>query len=253
MSDLLTQLGEYGTQLDSQAVPLDELLRAERSSDIPVIGVFPEGGKKMSTQIRPHDQHQTRPDGVQPLWRGVLAFGTALVLVLAAIGTIWLLRSEPEPAAGPVAVFSWGDDLSMWVTEAEMTNAFEDLARTYAGVGFDGEVVVQPGEGLDGVAWRVGTSGDPTSWVFAVHNGSHMFDDGVVSLRETNPRLPEGVTYGTGGWGVYTFAAPNTDESVCMTVEPPREIFGDRVEDQVYEAMLFDLASMTLREMGWAD
>lgn len=266
MSDLKVRIRAYYDSLIEPVNAAEAMTRRSAvhdqtlidTSDIPEVGISQDGGRETMTTATGKTEQLTPPPDPRRSWRAAFVFGTALVLVLAAVGTVWLLRGATEPIAGPSIVFRWGDDLSEWVTEDEMTDMFEGMSMRYAGVDLGDETASQaPGFGADGMNWRVGPDDDP-SWRLEVHNGSHIVDDGVVLLTTTDPRLPDGVTYGTGGWGVYTFLAPNSDESICMSMEPPREILGDPADDDgandaLYEEMLFTLASRTLREMGWAE
>ncbi len=144
-------------------------------------------------------------------------------------------------------IFSWDtDDLGEWVTQADMSAALEDY--------WDSEIEV--GAGLEYVPatqatrfdeWQYGIAG----WRIYAHNGDHD-GDGVADVETTmtDPRLPEGVSYGKGegfAWMSYILSGPNSDQSICLTaVAPPRS--GDPDED-----LIFAVASMMLREMGWTD
>lgn len=202
----------------------------------------------MSTRTKPTDeQSRPRPVSGQPRWRTSSVVVTALVLALAVIGTVWLLRGDAEPGT----VFSWGDDLNEWVTEAEMTAILEDVSARYAGTGPDG-VAVFDRESADSGTWTAG------GWSVGFHNGDH--GGRYVGPRiETDQRLPLGVTYEQEmgfGWGHYILSGPNSDEMIAIWLRPPgKQGFGYPHESEVdaYEDMVFALATQMLQEMGWAD
>lgn len=196
----------------------------------------------------------------------VLVFAVTFVVVLLA-GGVTLLLSGPEalePAGPPV--FSWdNDDINEWVTEDEMTAALEELSWRYQGTDLGGEAVFEssgdpeavfePG-GFSGWAWRVGPAGDPT-WRVVVHDGDEHTASPSDQISKTDPRLPEGVVYHAGwgfAWGAYVLSGPNSDEWICIMVFPPgaSSQYPDESEVGEHENMVFDLASMMLREMRWA-
>jgi hypothetical protein len=162
------------------------------------------------------------------------------------------------PVPGPTepeTVFAWnGDDLSEWVTEAEMTAVLRDVVSRYADAVLDAEAR------FDREAADVG--GDEGSWVAGdwqvhFHNGDH---DGryVGPPPETDPRLPEGVTYEWEwgfGWGNIIFSGPNSDEMIALSLRPPgtSQAYPRGSEAAAYRDMLFALAPRMLREMGWLD
>lgn len=248
VSDLLTQLSDYGNQLDAQTTPLEDL--------------------------RPTRQPSSR---LQVGWRGpLIAVGTAAAIVIAGLATVFLLR-EPSTdpvappvastettlaatstileATGPGAVFSWdGDNLSEWVTEAEMTAAVEDVANRHTNVALDGEAFFDH-EAAD-------VSGDEGEWIAGTwrvtfHNGDHdgRFDGPPT---ETDSRLPQGVTYEREqgfGWPQIIFSGPNSDETISIWLHPPGPSpwYSVNSHPENYEDMVFDLASKMLQEMGWVD
>ncbi len=248
MSDLITQLREYGTQLDSKAAPLRELT--------------------------PGTPFRNR---VKVGWRGpLLAFGTAAAIVVVAFATAFLLRvpegADPatpavQPtvtttvleATEPEAAFSWyRDDLSEWVTEGEMTDLLTGLMGREGQDALEGEVLLDHSEGDTDWTWTFRTAGDAGTWRIIAHNGYHLPEGGRVEPTETDPRLPIGVTYEQqSGFahGFYGLSGPNSNQTICMTVFPPGAGFGypDRLEVEAHEDRVFAIASMMLREMGWTD
>lgn len=154
---------------------------------------------------------------------------------------------------GPDRAFSWGDDLSEWVTEEEMAQALADVVRQYRGANLEDGVTISlsrpDGEGDDGWSWEA------VGWSVQVHSGDHdgRFDvEADVEATLTDPRLPEGVTYQEGwgfAWMSRILVGPNSDESICVTLVPADRAF----EDPDYEDMVFAIGSMMLREMRWAD
>ncbi len=97
---------------------------------------------------------------------------------------------SPAPTSSVGTVFSWGDDLSQWVTEDEMTEQLVEL------LGWDGTAVLST------------TSGGDWEWSF---KGFHVVADSgdqcdVRSSTKTDEALPEGVVFGEPGCaGSYTF------------------------------------------------
>jgi hypothetical protein len=103
--------------------------------------------------------------------------------------------------------------------------------------------------------WSFRLAGDEGSWRVFAHNGSH---DGqyVGPPTETDPRLPPGVVFQRGegfAYGFYILSGPNSRESICMSVLPPGVAWPQGSDVDVHEDRVFALASMMLREMGWAD
>lgn len=209
---------------------------------------------------------ETRRVG-RPTARRVGAPGPALVAAVAftvvvLVGAVTLLLRGPESVepAGP-AVFSWdGDDINQWVTEDEMTAALEDLSWRYRGAGLDAEAVFESLNDPDSVFepdgswWRWNASG----WRVTVHNGDDHPASPSDQVLQTDPRLPERVLYHAGwgfAWGSYVLSGPNSEESLCITVDPPgtSSDYPDESEVEQHENMSFELASMMLQEMGWAD
>jgi len=229
----------------------------------------------------------------RPVGRGVLIAGTAAAVLLLVLALpLLFLANGSETAVEPSAttteaptttteptsttsapttaapdqvigvspdasaeVFSWtGDDISDWVTEEEMAAALAGLLLEYAGTELHGEVEFERrevfGEASDTVEWTVGHEYGENHWVVTVHNGDHLPDD--LWSYETDLELPKGEIT-TGGWGVFTVRGPNSDESLCVWVGPPVEIFGGQVQEDIYEEMISVLASMILEELGWVD
>jgi len=170
-------------------------------------------------------------------------------LALAAANELLVRLNWVDPA--PEGTFSWGEDLSRWMTPDEMTVALT-RAVTESGAG------PVPLSGADFGALR----GESTEiviggWRVLVHNGDHGGAyDGPPS--GTDPRLPRGVTYDAEdgfGWGGYIFSGPNSDEMIAIHLLPPGSYFGYPRASQVeaYREAMFSFASAMLLEMGWAD
>lgn len=160
------------------------------------------------------------------------------------------------PPEAPADVFSWDrDDMSDWVTEDEITAVLADLSIEYAGTRLDGEAELEHrGESdelmLTGAVWIVGPTDGDHHWQVSVHNGDHVPDD--LWLHDTEWTLPQGEIT-TGGWGVFTVRGSNSDESFCIHLEAPTEIFGTYVREDIYVEMVSAVASMMLEELGWVD
>ena len=184
---------------------------------------------------------------------------TAVLGSVAALGACTTADDAASSSASPVppTVFQWsGDDLNQWVTEAEMTAALGDLSRRHTGSDLDGEALLGPREPSDDWGWSAG------GWRVSVHDGDHggsgavasSADGEVMDLTGADPRLPEGVVYEKGdGFAEdsYILSGPNAEESICITVYPPGTSWGDYDAD-VRDDVAFGVASMMLREMGWA-
>lgn len=223
---------------------IDRIERDLTEEGVPVVAL--DGRRTMQTRERP--QVTIQPRRARKAW----VFAAGLVAAVAAIAIpVWLFGGEGggEVFSEPRAVFTWGEDLSEWVTEEEMAQALADVVRQYRGANLEDGVTVSlsrpDGEGDDGWGW------EGVGWSVQVHSGDH---DGRVDVEptQTDPRLPEGVTY-QEGWGLAWMSrilvGPNSDESICVTLVPADRAF----EDPEYEDMVFAIASMMLREMGWAD
>lgn len=170
--------------------------------------------------------------------------------------------SLPEP---PVGVFSWSaDDISEWVTNDEITAVLADLSIEYAGTYLDSdaefELVERPapvdhelviGGAFNQAMWTVGREHGDNYWQVGVHNGDHIADNRWFS--EVSLSLPEGAINNEGSWGVFAVRGPNSDESFCIWLGAPTEIFGTYVEEDIYLEMISAVASMMLEELGWVD
>ena len=186
-----------------------------------------------------------------------LVAGLCVLVLLAGCAGNGVTES-PLTSDGPETVFSWGRDLSAWVSEDEMTTALRSLLGD---VHESGAIVERSDDDWD---WSFG------GWTVSAHSGDHDGDRRRdTDLSKTDPRLPPGVVY-EAAWGFahgfYILSGPNSDESMCMTVRPQgrglgypnypypveREIYPPESEIAAHEDRVFGLASMMLREMGWA-
>ena len=156
----------------------------------------------------------------------------------------------------PADVFSWSEgDISDWVTEDEMEAVLADLSIEYAGTRLNDEAEFErSGDSYElalteGV-WTVGPIDGLNRWEVRVHNGDHNADD--LWLHETDLELPKGEIT-TGGWDVFTARGPNSDESFCIGLVPPKEVFGPYVQEDIYVEMVSAVASMMLEELRWVD
>ena len=139
---------------------------------------------------------------------------------------------SPTPTSSVGTVFSWGDDLSQWVTEDEMTEQLVEL------LGWDGTAVLST------------TSGGDWEWSF---KGFHVVADSgdqcdVRSSTKTDEALPAGVVYRTGGsWKPFhVFSGPLSEESVCVRT------WSEQLGPSSLGSTLA-VAAMMLTEMGWAN
>jgi hypothetical protein len=188
---------------------------------------------------------------LRPFW---LLAVLGLLLVLAAgtlvVGSRLFIDAEAPP------IFSWArDDLREWVTEDEMTDILTVMSVPYFGAELDGDV----GSRVSAADWVLSfrLADGAGSWRLLVHNGNH----GGAYLgppKETDPRLANGVTYEAEwgfGHGGYILSGPHSRELLALHLLPPGTSFGypHGTEVEVHEDRIFALASMMLREMGWAD
>ena len=226
--------------------------------------------------------------------RGVLIAGVAAMVLVLAVGLPLLFLADRPPTAGepsattteasttttepvtttsatttaapdqvvvgppeaPADVFSWDrDDMSDWVTEDEITAVLADLSIEYAGTPLDGRAEFEHrgfvGVVRDAVEWTIGSIDGGNGWAVRVHNGDHI-SRGSTEFSENDLKLPTGGE--SGGWVVYRVRGPNSDESFCISVDAPTEIFGTTYwEDEINIEMVSAVASMMLEELGWVD
>ena len=231
-----------------------------------------------STPIRVIRHRCRRPGRVSVMRRARLLLRALTMIAVGCSGDSGTdaASTATEPTKTEVetgTVFSWSaDDLSEWVTEEEMTDALIGVSTRYAGRDFDSEVVLEhrgrewagTEEGMEEWAWRLRTCpsspGCPKGrWEVFVHNGYHEERGIEEPPTETDPRLPEGVTYEAGhGWaeGAYVYSGPNSDESICVNLWWRGHPLHGRIKSKdqgVHEDMTFALASVLLQEIGWAD
>ncbi len=265
-ADLRTQIRDLATAYE-ESLPAIDVVAVVEARRVSVEDAAQEKTVRMDVSGG-GDRTVVRPSTG---WRGPLvAAGTAVAVLLIVGVAVLALRGSSagvvdEPVATtttavtttlaetsfePRTVFSWGDDLSEWVTEEEMTAALRDVVSRYAGADLNGEALFDD-EGADLVGydgqWELG------GWTVQFRN----FDrDGGYdgSPPETDPRLPRGVTF-KRGWGEYIFLGPNSDEMIAIRLRPPgtpsRYPAGSEIE--AHEAVLFPLVSWMLKEMGWVD
>lgn len=214
----------------------------------------------LTTSPPPPAADATAPQPVEPeeqtSWRSrfwvVLA---ALVLGLGGLAIYAATRPDD-----PADAFSWDvDDLADWVTQEEMTQAFEDALTLDVEGDVDGEVVLdrpptQPGEWQ----WSYRLAGDSDSWRVMAHDGDHEGRSEELVLGQTDPRLPDGVVFEPASGfahGFYMLSGPNSDESICLTLWPPGQSLGypSTSEVEVHEDRVFAIASVLLREMAWVN
>lgn len=179
-----------------------------------------------------------------------------VVLAALALGLGGLAIYDATRPNDPANAFSWDeDDLAEWVTEEEMARAVGDALTPDV----DGEVVLDrpptdPGEWQ----WSYRLAGDSDSWRVMAHDGDHEGKTEDLVLKQTDPRLPDGVVF-EPAWGFahgsYMLSGPNSDESICLTLIPPGESLGypSTSEVEVHEDRVFAIASVRLREMAWVN
>jgi hypothetical protein len=252
LDETLLLLAGQDPSIDSDEL-IDRLERHLSEGIVPVVAR--DGSSIMQPEARPRQTSPPQPS------RKVWVFAAALLAVVAAIGIpMWLLGGEDpqDVASDSDAVFSWrdGDDISAWVTVDEMKAMFGTLTKRYAGVELgDADVVfASPGSGVYTDQWDwshdpVSGPGSGTGWLVSVQG------DVVVGAVQGDRRLPEGAVF-QPGWGwEHILRGPNSHEAIQIGLTPPREFdlgpYPDRREP--YDDMYFEVASMMLRELGWAD
>lgn len=253
LEDTLLLLAGQDPAIDSKEL----IERIERHlSQEAVQVVARDGSSIMQTEVRPH---QTMP--LRPARRGWVA-AVALLAVIAAIGIpVWLFGGDDGApvVSEPEAPFSWGDDIYEWVTPDEMKDMFDHLSRRYAGVEpGGGEVGVdRSGLGMDTDVWHTSVwryeaadSGpvENRTWIVGIQRGE------LAGPRLTDSRLPEGVVF-EEDWagGQYILSGPNSTEAISINLSPPHDLRPYPEPTERYHDMYFELASMMLRELGWAD
>jgi hypothetical protein len=246
-----------------QSIDTDELIdRIERhlsSEGVPVVA-----GDGVSLAHAAFELDETTP---RRLPRSAWAFAAAVVVVIAVVGIpVWLLgwNGPVDVASDSEAVFSWGDDISEWVTPEELELVFESLAMRYVGVDLredfgDSEVVFETYEGSEEEPVHWGWVYDPVikpwrdGWGVDVAEGNW---ERFVIAPQSDPRLPDGVVFWPDwGWG-RIFRGPNSSEAIGIGLSSPSELrpFPEHPErEEAYYEMYYEVASMVLRELGWAD
>ena len=149
-------------------------------------------------------------------------------------------------SAEPTEPFDWEFDLSRWVTEDEMTETLEALSKRYyqdyAGGDLGGRAVLaRPGVTDHEYVWGIGY------WSVGVHAGGgwHPTPD------TTDPGLPDGVMY-VAVEPSYILSGPNSSGAICLTITTPGTT-GSYEEEPNHKRIVFEIATMMLKEMAWVD
>jgi hypothetical protein len=264
LEETLLLLARQDPSVDTEELS-DRIERQMSEERVPVVAR--NKSSIMHTEVRPPRAVPVR--GSRKVW----LLAAAVLAVIATIGTpLWLLGGEnPDGAVSePEPVFSWGDDIFEWVTADEMEVVFESLSIRHAGVALsEGEVVLERSGGPSADPWdewnwihepiapsQTPWRPPPGRWIA----GARMWEwEEFVIAPQTDRRLPDGVVFWPGPWGSgYTLRGPNSSEAIGISLLPPLEsdlhpfdTYPDRRE--TYDEMLFEVASMMLRELGWAD
>lgn len=171
-----------------------------------------------------------------------------IILALAAQGCADDATSEP---------FTSGEDLTEWVTAEEMNEVLERIQTDFTGSPLDDEVVTEPDddsfwyrygvpEGSEGEAFEGGWEVVLQPWP----------DGDAMAGAQTFPSLPDGVeAAGPSYGGVYFLRGPRSAEILSLWVDPPDPSYVGvgEADEARWQDVYFQVASMALREMGWAE
>jgi len=154
---------------------------------------------------------------------------------------------EAVPAStGPEDVLSSGDDLSEWLTEAEVRGFLERLSSEY-----NDATNIQPVSireiGGGWLRYEAGVFDEMHSWWVGIWVCPSVCYQGHFTPK-VHEDLPDGIVYAGPGLGsnLYTYQGPHSRNQVTITLGTP-----DGVEPYGQEAS-FKLASMIISELGWA-
>lgn len=195
----------------------------------------------------------TPPRRLKKAW----LLAAAVLAAVAAIGTpMWLFGGEgPEDAASePEAVFSWGEDIRKWVTAEELKAVLESATEHWEGAALSGGKVVFDDE----VEWTYQFASYAERPWGAWSGSFQEFDweaEGFPDSSRTDQRLPDGVVF-WGLWGDSAYRGPNSSEAIAIGLHAPYSLYPlpeSDVSSEEKDDMYFEVVSMVLRELGWAD
>jgi len=172
-----------------------------------------------------------------------------VVLAFSLVGC-----ADDSDGKGPTEPFAAGEDLTEWVTTEEMASVLEQVSVQFTGSPLVDEVVAESVD--DGFWYR---SGVPPGEETEFFNGGWevrlepMGDERAMEGAQPDPGLPEGVEAAGGFGGIYDMRGPLSDEVLSIWINPPETLgSGERAEAR-WRDLYFQVASMALVEMGWAE
>jgi hypothetical protein len=174
----------------------------------------------------------------------------AVVLALSLVGC-----ADDSDGKGPTEPYAAGEDLTEWVTTEEMASVLEQVSAQFMGSPLADEVAA---ESVDDQFWY--RSGVPVGEETEFFNGGWEVllepwsDERAMEGAQPDPGLPKGVeAAGPHMGGSYFMRGPLSDEILSIWVNPPETLgSGDRAEAR-WRDLYFQVASMALVEMGWAE
>ncbi len=173
-----------------------------------------------------------------------------VVLALSLVGC-----GDDSDGMGPTEPYVAGEDLTEWVTIEEMSGVLEQVSVQFTGSPLADEVVA---ESLDDEFWY--RSGVPAGEETEFFNGGWEVlleprsDERSMVGAQPDPGLPDGVeAVGPSYGGVYFVRGPLSDEVLSIWVNPPETLGSGDAGEARWQDLYFQVASMALVEMGWAE
>jgi len=174
----------------------------------------------------------------------------AVAFAVALVGC-----GDDSNSGGPTEPYTAGEDLTEWVTTEEMASILQQVSTEFTGSPLADEVVM---ESVDDEFWY--RSGVPAGAETEPFNGGWEVllepwsDERFMEGAQRYPGLPEDVeAAGPSYGGAYFMRGPLSDEIVSIWVNPPVSLGGSEQGEARWQDMYFQVASMALVEMGWAE
>jgi hypothetical protein len=174
----------------------------------------------------------------------------AVVLALSLLGC-----ADDSDSTGPTEPYAAGEALTEWVTTEEMAGVLEQVSTQFTGSALADEVVA---ESADEEFWY--RSGVPAGEETEFFNGGWEVllepwsDERSMEGAQPDPALPEGVeAAGPQMGGSYFMRGPLSDEILSIWINPPESLGSSDAGEARWQDLYFQVASMALVEMGWAE